>query len=173
MYPLLTCADFVCASRRVPMDVSDEQRTPGVAGAGLRRKRWALGIGVAAVATLPLAMPSSATAREGDRYRQTNLVSDISGVARFTDPNLINPWGLVASPTSPWWISDNNAGKSTLYNAKPPGSIPGLVVAIPPPSNAPGTAGTPTGVVFNGSAGFVVSQGGKSGPALFIFATED
>src|SRR6202521_1896189 len=45
LYPLLTCADFVCASRRVPMDVSDEQRTPGVAGAGLRRKRWALGIG--------------------------------------------------------------------------------------------------------------------------------
>ena len=49
-------------------------------------------------------------------YQQTNLVSDIAGVALFTDPNLVNPWGLSHNPTGPWWISDNGTGLSTLYN---------------------------------------------------------
>ena len=48
-------------------------------------------------------------------YQRTNLVSDIAGVARFTDANLVNPWGLSHSPTSPWWVSDNGTGVSTLY----------------------------------------------------------
>jgi hypothetical protein len=47
-------------------------------------------------------------------YQQTNLVSDIAGMAKFTDPNLKNPWGLSHSPTSPWWVSDNNAGVATV-----------------------------------------------------------
>src|ERR1700722_9909183 len=47
---------------------------------------------------------------------QTNLVSDLPGVAQFTDPNLVNPWGISESAGSPFWISDNNAGVSTLYN---------------------------------------------------------
>ena len=46
---------------------------------------------------------------------QTNLVSDLPGVAQFTDPNLVNPWGISESAGSPFWISDNNAGVSTLY----------------------------------------------------------
>ncbi len=50
---------------------------------------------------------------------QTNLVSDLPGVAQKTDPNLVNPWGISESPTSPFWISDNNAGVSTLYNYNP------------------------------------------------------
>ena len=49
-------------------------------------------------------------------YRQTNLVSDISGLAATTDPNLVNPWGISHSTTSPFWISDNGTGVSTLYN---------------------------------------------------------
>jgi len=106
-------------------------------------------------------------------YTRVNLVSDIAGVARFTDPNLVNPWGLVASKTSPFWISDNNGNVSTLYNAEgqafPVGNP--LVVTIPSPT-AP-TGGTPTGVVFNGTGDFVISQGPKSGAALFLFATED
>ncbi len=47
---------------------------------------------------------------------QTNLVSDIPGLAVTTDPNLINPWGISNSPTSPYWISDQGSGKATLYN---------------------------------------------------------
>src|SRR5438270_963296 len=110
-------------------------------------------------------------------YQRTNLVSDIAGVAKFTDPNLVNPWGLSHSPTSPWWISDNGAGVSTLY--KGDGTAVPLVVTIPPPAGSPaGTTAAPTGNIFNAVNStnpddFVVSKGGKSGPSLFIFATED
>lgn len=107
-------------------------------------------------------------------YRQVNLVSDISGVAAVTDPNLVNPWGLVSSSTSPWWVSDNGTGVSTLYDGagQPfPAGAP-LVVNIPPPAG--GTSAAPTGVVFNGTpTDFVVSGSGTSAPARFIFATED
>ncbi len=109
-------------------------------------------------------------------YQQTNLQSDILGVARFTDPNLVNPWGLSHSPTGPWWVSDNAAGVATLYKgngrAFPVGAP--LVVTIPPP--APPTTVTtaaPTGNVFNNTNDFVVSANGKSGASVFIFATED
>jgi uncharacterized protein (TIGR03118 family) len=111
-------------------------------------------------------------------FVQTNLVSDIAGVARFTDRNLVNPWGIAYSPTTPgnpggpFWISDNNAGVSTVYNGD--GSTAFPTVKIPPPAgSAPGALGTPTGVVFNGGSGFSVSQNGMSGASVFIFATED
>src|SRR6516164_3772052 len=68
---------------------------------------------------------------------QTNLVSDLPGVAAVTDPNLVNPWGISESGGSPFWISDNNAGVSTLYSVpganSTPVSINGLVVSIPTP----------------------------------------
>src|SRR2546426_11069933 len=106
-------------------------------------------------------------------YQQTNLVSDIAGVALFTDTKLVNPWGLSHPPTGPWWISDNGTGLSTLYNGQgrkfPVGSP--LVVTIPPPAG--GTGSAPTGNVFNGTGGFVVSENGISGTSFFIFATED
>jgi len=53
-------------------------------------------------------------------YTQTNLVSNTSGIAPVTDPQLINPWGLSRSSSSPWWISDNGTGLSTLYNGPEP-----------------------------------------------------
>lgn len=109
-------------------------------------------------------------------YKQTNLVSDQPGVARVTDPNLVNAWGIVHSPTSPFWISDNGKGVSTLYNGagmRFPLNAP-LVVTIPPPKGSPaGTTAAPTGVVFNGTAGFVVTKGAVSAASLFLFATED
>jgi uncharacterized protein (TIGR03118 family) len=106
-------------------------------------------------------------------YKQTNLVSDVPGMAPVTDPNLINPWGLSRSNGSPWWISDNNSGFTSLYTGAGV-SVPingtGTVI-IPPPKNAPpGTTATPTGTVFNGSPDFVLPNGN---PARFIFATED
>jgi hypothetical protein len=56
-------------------------------------------------------------------YQQTNLVSDIQGLAQNPpsgqpDAQLVNLWGLSSSSTSPWWIADNNAGVSTLYNGQ-------------------------------------------------------
>jgi uncharacterized protein (TIGR03118 family) len=124
---------------------------------------------------------------------QTNLVSDLSGVAMIQDPHLVNPWGIASSGGSPFWISDNNAGVSTLYNYDPahtppiPLSINPLVVSIPGPGNAPdvalGADGTPTGTVFNldgGTTGGFVLNGFKadgktatSASAVFLFVTED
>jgi len=121
---------------------------------------------VALCATLAatVALQRSAVAQG---YSQTNLVSDIPGLAATTDPNLINPWGVSSSATSPFWVSDNGPGLSTLYNTA--GSIIPLVVTIPPPTGGTGAA-APTGQVFNGTSDFEVSPGN---PALFIFATED
>src|SRR5947209_3996244 len=107
-------------------------------------------------------------------YLQTNLVSDIPGLARTTDPNLVNPWGIASSSSSPFWISDNGTGVATLYNGEGqpfPAGAP-LVVTIPPPAGSSATA-APTGDVFNTSSGFVVSAGGQAGAARFLFATED
>jgi uncharacterized protein (TIGR03118 family) len=114
---------------------------------------------------------------------QTNLVSDLPGVAQVQDPNLVNPWGISESSTSPFWISDNNSGLSTLYNApganNTPVSINPLVVSIPTPGDPLGRVGTPTGTVFNtGTGAFQVSGVDKNGnpitaPAVFLFDTED
>lgn len=106
------------------------------------------------------------------RYVQTNLVSDIPGVAAFTDKKLKNPWGIAFGPTSPFWIADNGTGLSTLY-AKDGSPIPQLPsVRIPPPRGSSSTS-TPTGMVFNPTTDFVVSGNGNLGPAVFMFATED
>ena len=134
-------------------------------------------LALALLMALPMTALASSKMEEPEHharsfYQQTNLVSDLPNTATITDPNLINPWGLVSSPTSPWWISDNNAGVSTLYQGT--GQIVPLVVTIPLPAGSPaGTLAAPTGTVFNGTNGFVVSSQGHSGPSLFIFATED
>jgi uncharacterized protein (TIGR03118 family) len=109
-------------------------------------------------------------------YQQTNLVSNIPGLALHTDPNLRNSWGTSTGPGLPIWVSDNAAGVATLYdgqgNPQPAGNQ--LVVSIPaPPSAGPGAVGAPDGTVFNPTTGFVVSNGTSSGPAKFLFATED
>jgi uncharacterized protein (TIGR03118 family) len=103
-----------------------------------------------------------------------NLVSNIPGLARVTDPNLVNPWGLTFNPTGAFWVSDNGTGLSTLYNGSGhpfPANDP-LVVTIPPPSGVSDTA-APTGLVFSGSNDFMVKTNGVQGPSRFIFATED
>jgi len=100
-------------------------------------------------------------------YAQVNLVSDVPGLAARTDPNLVNPWGISRSATSPFWVSDNGAGVATLYNGA--GTPLSLVVTVPPPAGGSGPA-TPTGQVFNSTTGFEVASGK---PAFFIFATED
>src|SRR5580698_7609047 len=112
-----------------------------------------------------LAVSSTAFAQ---RYSQTNLVSDTPGVAAVTDPNLVNPWGMSSSSSSPFWVSDAGTGLSTLYTGS--GSIVPLVVNIPGPAGST-TPSTPTGQVFNGTANFVVSENGVSGAAAFLFVT--
>jgi uncharacterized protein (TIGR03118 family) len=112
-------------------------------------------------------------------YQQTNLVSDIPGLALHTDPNLRNSWGTSTGPGLPIWVSDNATGVATLYdgqgNPQPGPGVHQLVVTIPAaPSGGPGAAGTPDGTVFNPTPdGFAVSKNGVSAPARFLFATED
>jgi len=103
----------------------------------------------------------------------------VTHIAQFFDPNLVNPWGIGESSGSPFWISDNNAGESTLYDTT--GTPQGLVVSIPSLADLLGTGGAPTGVVFNtarGQGAFMISGVDGSGkpttaPAFFLFATED
>jgi uncharacterized protein (TIGR03118 family) len=99
-------------------------------------------------------------------YLQTNLVSDVSGSAAHTDPNLINAWGLSRTSTSPWWVSDAGSGKATLYDGA--GAPNALVVTVP--AAIDGKIGTPTGTISNGTTSFEVKPGL---PARFLFATAD
>jgi uncharacterized protein (TIGR03118 family) len=125
--------------------------------------------GLFAASALAIALTGQAFA-VGDFYQQRNLVSNGSMAAENKDANLINGWGIAFNPFGPVWVSDNGTGTSTLYDGN--GKPQALVVQIPAPANAGGT-GTPTGIVFNGSTGFVVSQGSASAASRFIFATED
>jgi uncharacterized protein (TIGR03118 family) len=99
-----------------------------------------------------------------ETYLQTNLVSDLAGVAQLQDTNLVNPWGISFSATSPFWISDNGSGLSTLYavtnnaGGSPQVTKQGLQVAIP-------GEGVPTGQLFNDTGAF--------NGDIFIFAGED
>ena len=102
-------------------------------------------------------------------YTQTNLLSDTSGNAANTDPNLKGAWGISESPTSPFWISDAASGLSTLFNSAG-APVTAVVVTIPPGSRSTNKTGTPTGEVNNGTGGFKLANGN---PASFIFATLD
>jgi uncharacterized protein (TIGR03118 family) len=105
-------------------------------------------------------------------YTQTNLVSSMKSLkAKIHDKNLSNPWGLVQGPT-PFWVSDNNAGVSTLYDGNGKifrvadgGKMVPFVVTIPPPANSNAVA-APSGIVFNGTTA-------DFGGDMFIFSTED
>ena len=121
-----------------------------------------------ALATV-LAIALAATSAVAQRYNQTNIVSDIPGLAITTDPNLKNAWGIAFGPGNPIWIADNGTGLSTLYTGS--GAIVPLVVTIPAP--AADDTSAPTGLVVNLSGDFVVTKNGKSGASIFIFDTED
>ena len=115
-------------------------------------------------------------AKASDFYGQTNLVADQSG-ANHTDAQLVNAWGIVMTPTSPIWISDNGSGFSTVYDGNGVAVGAPLVVQVPAPPTAPaGTNAKPTGVVANpGTTGFNVTGAvsGVTASSRFIFATED
>ena len=117
----------------------------------------------AAIAGLMLCGAASA------QYVRTDLVTNSGTGGTVQDPNLVNAWGLVALPGSPFWVSDNLTGKSTLYTGA--GQQIPLVVTVP---GLNGAQGTPTGIVGNPvSTDFSVTENGKSGHAIFIFATLD
>ena len=113
---------------------------------------------VCATAVVRRASPAAAHAAPSDQYVVRNLLSGSAAVpADRIDANLINPWGLVSSPTSPWWPANQGTNTSTIVPAT--GAINNTVVPV---------AGGPTGIVWNGTAGAFPITGGQSN---FIFNT--
>ena len=118
------------------------------------------------------------------QYKRTDLVTNSGAGGSVNDPHLVNAWGLVSTATSPYWVSDNSTGLSTLYSISNTNGVVatplGLVVSIPAVN---GGQGTPTGIVApetpTGVKAFVISGinpvTGKqaSGNSFFIFATLD
>src|SRR6202171_1145733 len=138
------------------------------------------------LAILVFSVPVLPNLAFAQHYTETVLVSNISvpNQTPVPDSNLQNPWGLVASPTSPWWVSNNAGGTSTLYDASgltlsppavPPVAIVPIngngIVTIPGAPSQNGAPGSPTGIMFNGNAADFHLPNGKQ--AKFIFVTED
>jgi uncharacterized protein (TIGR03118 family) len=111
---------------------------------------------IRSIAVTGLALFIMCEAAMGGNIVQTNLVSDVPGLAVSTDPNLANPWGVSFSGASPFWVSDEATNVATLYQGT--GTIVAKVVTVP---------GGPTGQVFNSTGNFLV--GGTA--ASFIFDT--
>ena len=125
------------------------------------------------VTAIALAAAPVARADPQGRYQQHNLVTDGFVPADKTDSlHLKNPWGIVFNPFGPVWISDNGSGFSTIYDG-----AGNLLLAVTIPAAAGAAHGNPTGIVFNGNANAfpvpVPTAPSGSGPAKFIFATED
>jgi uncharacterized protein (TIGR03118 family) len=123
----------------------------------------------AATALGGLALAGTAVAAPSDQYVQRNMVSSNLALvpADREDRNVVNPWGLAASATSPWWPANAGSNTSTIIPAT--GAVNTTVVAVP---------GGPTGIVAGpgGAGNFAVSflnANGttNTGPSNFIFNT--
>jgi uncharacterized protein (TIGR03118 family) len=103
----------------------------------------------------------------GSAYRQTNLISDVPGLAPVLDPLLVNPWGLTVRGTSPFWVANN--GTSTTQLIRDNGTLPVTLNPSPQTINIPG--GLPTGAVGNSTTDFQITPPGGGTPAAanFIF----
>jgi uncharacterized protein (TIGR03118 family) len=119
---------------------------------------------VAALLLCGVALASTVTrgSAKPNAYAIERLVSDKSARARTVDRRLVNAWGVASSPTGPWWTANEASASSTLYDGA--GRKVSLSVSV---------AGGPTGVVYHGGDGFLVSAGGASDPARFVYACED
>jgi uncharacterized protein (TIGR03118 family) len=125
------------------------------------KRAWIPYLCVSAAAGLGLALSAPAP-----HFEMTVLLSDGSVAAPNIDPNLVNPWGLAASATGPFWIANEGTGTSSVVRAD--GSM-----VIPDVSVPEDQSGHPTGLVFNGGGGFEVEAGGVSASSLFLFVTLD
>jgi len=127
--------------------------------------------GIAALSLVALGLPVSASAQ----YAQTNLVSNIAGLATITDPLLVNPWGLSRSATSPFWSSNQGNNTSTLYAVTGSTNVSQVLAVnangfVGIPTTAAGPQG-PTGQVSNSNtASFQLTPGNASTSARFLFA---
>jgi uncharacterized protein (TIGR03118 family) len=110
------------------------------------------------------------------QYTRTDLITDTGVGGTVADSPLVNGWGLTGLPGSPWWVSDNGTGLSTLYaidnsHGVSASRVTFVTVTIPPA--VAGTQGSPTGIVGNTTGGFTFTANGQMSSFLFIFATFD
>jgi len=112
-------------------------------------------------------------------FTDTALVTDndtVVATALTIDANLQNPWGIAFAPGSPFWISDNNNNLSTLYSGIGANETQGVTgsasVGVAIPASAAGVQAKPTGQVYNGSGGFMITTSMGQESALFIFDGE-
>ncbi len=134
-----------------------------------RRRSWRLSHRRRTVVCLELQPLEGRSLLSG--YNQLNLVGYQPGMARYTDPNL-NGWGMDFAPDGSVCVADTIPGVATFYD--PSGQVLPQVVTIPAaPSQPLGPVGRPTGVVYNPTSDFVISENGKSAPAEFLFDARD
>ena len=114
----------------------------------------------------------SAAARQGS-YEVTNLVSNVPGLAKVTDPSVVNPWGVAFAPGAPLWVAENGSHALTVYTLNPHNDMPEIVNLVVKlgPHDAPDTW-APTGLVWNPSPNQFLVPSTKSG-ATFIAISED
>jgi uncharacterized protein (TIGR03118 family) len=125
----------------------------------------------ALVMVLVVALVASVVPAAAKGFIQLNLVSDIPGLALHTDANVVNAWGIAFGPTGLLWVVDNGTGLATVYHQD--GTNTGIVVTIPLPPSSTAENAAPTGVVFNNTTDFVVTDGVNAEASRFLFATED
>ncbi len=119
-------------------------------------------ITLAACCGLVLLLSGAALAQS---YSLSYLDSNLTGKAKHVDPLLKNAWGLAYAPGGAFWISDEASGWSTLYDGM---GNPQTLQVIVPSSSGTG-AGSPTGIVYNGSTEFKI----MNWTSVFLFATLD
>jgi uncharacterized protein (TIGR03118 family) len=142
----------------------------------LHRPRPSVVVLTAAVSAIALAAPDTAVADDGHgrghgklAVTQVNLVSDLDSVgASRVDPDLVNPWGLALGPTTPLWSANNGTDTATLYSSAPGSTVATKVSTVR--VTFPDVPELPTGQVFNGTAGFLLTAAANSS-ARFIFST--
>jgi aldose sugar dehydrogenase len=156
------------------MESLEQQRSASVQRSISHRAARTLLVTLAASAVTVLAPRLPSATAVTTTFTQTNLIADIPGMAKTTDANLVNPWGMALGINSGIWISNNGSGNATAYDGtgQPLPSASPQVVTIPAPGNNTGTS-APTGVITNATTGFVISAGANSAPSTQLFATED
>jgi uncharacterized protein (TIGR03118 family) len=176
---MITSSPIAGGARQLAALATDGSETRNAVKALCRRTAVASLMGAIVCAT---SIAFAAGFVETDLVANQKPLTDANGIvhqAKVVDPHLVNPWGVGESGTSPFWVADNGAGLSTLYNTQ--GTPQALVVSIPAPGDPLGSGGAPTGLVFNianGQGAFPitgVTSGGlpTTRAALFLFAAED
>jgi uncharacterized protein (TIGR03118 family) len=117
-------------------------------------------------------MSVTLTVSAATAFVEKNLVADTASGTATVDANLVNPWGITFRPGAPAWIANNHSETSTLYDSAGVPQPAGSPLIVHFPTGAGGVTFDPTGIVFNLTTDFVVTEATKSAAALFIFSGE-